>query len=204
MRLLLLRRLAAVAIALAAALSIVLTAPPLASACTGCPTTFREFVHGNDRIVLTRYLGRSGGRFAYHVIDVLKGRSPRTLWFKYDPAGTPPPPIGSRWLLSTFVGPDGLLGANNMFRVSPDGSVTPTEEGEGAVEAPDTLAGWYAAIARLPDSATVDTASDPVRSAGPISFLIAAAALGLMVMFRRLGPVESRNPRGPSNKRRPG
>ena len=96
------RRLITLAFALSAALAFALTAPPQASACTGCPTTFEEFVRGNDRIVLVRYAGRTGGRFVYHVADVLKGQSPAILRFRFDPVGRREPPrIGSRWLIST-------------------------------------------------------------------------------------------------------
>ena len=184
------RRLTAIAITLTAALSIVLAAPPRASACTGCPTTFQEFVHYNYRIVLARYDGRAGGQFVYHVLDVLKGRSPATIRFKYDPADGLHPPLGSRWLFSTFVAPDGQLATNVVFRVSPNGAVTPTETGEGAVEAPDTLAGWYRAIARLPDTATAASAKevkfgDNPRQA-PALVLIAVAVLGAVGTFRRL------------------
>ena len=80
------RRFTALAMALSAALALVLAAPSSANACTGCSTTFQEFLRGNDRIVLVRYVGRSDGRFEYHVIDVLKGRSPTMLRFKFDPA----------------------------------------------------------------------------------------------------------------------
>jgi hypothetical protein len=184
------RRLAALAITLTAALSLVLAAPPRATACTGCPTTFQEFVHYNDRIVLARYKGRAGGQFVYHVLDVLKGRSPETLRFKYDPADGLHPPLGSRWLFSTDVPPDGLIRAYAVFRVSPNGAVTPTETGEGAVEAPGTLAGWYRAIARLPDTATAASADEekfgdnPRQS--PALLLIAVAVLGAVGILRRL------------------
>jgi hypothetical protein len=186
------RRFTAFAIALAATLSLVLAAPPRASACTGCPTTFQEFVQGNDRIVLARYDGRAGGQFVYHVLDVLKGRSPATLRFKYDPADGLHPPLGSRWLFSTDVPPDGLIRAYAVFRVSPNGAVTPTETGEGAVEAPETLAGWYRAIARLPDTSAAtsveqaESADGPRQSPAVPVTLISVAVLGAAATLRRL------------------
>jgi hypothetical protein len=189
----LMRRLTALAIALTAALSLVLAAPPRASACTSCPGSFQEFVHYNDRIVLARYDGRVDGRFVYHVLDVLKGRSPATLRFKYDPADGLHPPIGSRWLFSTDVPPDGLIRANAVFRVSPNGAVTQTDDiGEGRVEAPDTLAGWYRAIARLPDTSSATSAEQAESAAGPRQSpavpvtLIAVAVLGAAATLRRL------------------
>jgi hypothetical protein len=185
------RRLTALAIALTAALSLVLAAPPSASACTSCPGSFQEFAHYNDRIVLARYDGRVDGRFVYHVLDVLKGRSPATIRFKYDPADGLHPPIGSRRLFSTDVPPDGLIRANAVFRVSPNGAVTETDDiGEGRVEAPDTLAEWYRAIARLPDTATAASADEekfgdnPRQS--PALLLIAVAVLGAVGILRRL------------------
>jgi hypothetical protein len=175
---------------LCAAFWLVLAAPPSANACTSCPITFREFFQHNERIVLARYTGRSHGLFEYRVLDVLKGRSPATIRFKYDPADGLHSWIGSRWLFSTDVPPDGLIRANAAFRVAADGAVTPTETGAGRVEAPDTLAGWYAAIAALPDTATatsVDHAvtADPSREA-PALFVVAAAVLGGLATLRRL------------------
>jgi hypothetical protein len=88
------------------------------------------------------------------------------------------------------VAPDGQLATNVVFRVSPNGAVTPTETGEGAVEAPDTLAGWYRAIARLPDTATAASADEekfgdnPRQS--PALVLIAVAVLGAAATLRRL------------------
>jgi hypothetical protein len=183
------RRLVTLAFALSAALAFAMTAPPQASACTGCSTTFEEFVRGNDRIVLVRYAGRTGGRFVYHVADVLKGQSPAILRFKFDPVGRRQPPrIGSRWLISTYVPPDGLLRANVVFRVSPNGVVTPTETGEGAVVAPGTLSGWYRAIARLlPDTATAAPAGGPAQlpeMPGPL--IVVTALLSGVAMLRRL------------------
>ena len=179
-------RFAGLAVALLTTLWLVVAPSPV-SACTGCPTTFEEFVRGNARIVLTRYAGHSGGWFRYHVVDVLKGTSPSTLRFKYDPVSGLPRPVGSRWLISTFVGPDGLLGANVVFRVNPDGSVTDTDEGEGSVEAPDTLAGWYSAIARAPDTATDGLSRRAAQSPSmPVPVLAAAGMLGAVLMLRRL------------------
>jgi hypothetical protein len=184
------RRFCALAIALSATLFLVLAAPPRATACAGCTTSFQEFVQGNDRIVLARYDGRVDGRFVYHVLDVLKGRSPATIRFKYDPADRLRHPIGSRWLFSTDVPPDGLIRANVLFRVSPNGAVTPTESGEGSVEAPDTLAGWYQAIAHLPETSTVASAEEAASVEGPrkpsILALIAVAVLGAIATLRRL------------------
>jgi hypothetical protein len=181
------RGLTIVAFALAAALSLAHTVPLLANACTGCPTTFDAFVKGSDRIVLARYVGRSGGRFVYHVADVLKGQSPTKLRFKFDPAAMLDPRVGSRWLISTEIPPDGILRANVVFRVSPSGVVTPTDTGEGAVEAPDTLTGWYRAIADLlPDTATTSPADRPAQSralSGPL--LAAIALLSGAAMLRR-------------------
>jgi hypothetical protein len=185
----------ALVIALAAALSIVLAAPAPADAAT----SFQEFVQHADRIVLARYVGRSNGRFEYRVLDVLKGRPQATLRFQYDPVGTPHPPIGSRWLFSPFVAPDGQLAANAVFRVSPTGTVTPTDIGEGRIEAPDTLAGWYAAIARIPDTSTATSAEEatsadsPRRSPAVPGILIAVGVLGAVATLRRLA---SNRPRG--------
>jgi hypothetical protein len=125
----------------------------------------------------------------YQVIDVLKGHSPKSLRFKYDPAGPPRPRVGSRWLFSTYLAPDGLLAVNAIFQVSPGGVVTPTDVGEGRVEAPGTLSGWYRAIARLlPDTATAASAGAPARSSALIGPLIALTALlGGVAMLRRLG-----------------
>jgi hypothetical protein len=184
------RGLTALVIAFAAALSLILGAPTNAQACTSCPTSFQEFVQHADRIVLARYVGRSNGRFGYRVLDVLKGRSQATLRFQYDPVGTPHPPIGSRWLFSPFVAPDGQLAANAVFRVSPNGTVTPTEVGEGRIEAPNTLAGWYQTIARLPDTSTATSAEAAVSVNGsrlpPILLLISVAVLGAVATLRRL------------------
>jgi hypothetical protein len=184
------RRFSALAIALSATLFLVLAAPPRATACAGCTTSFQEFVQGNDRIVVARYDGRVDGRFVYHVLDVLKGRSPATIRFKYDPADGLRHPIGSRWLFSTDVPPDGLIRANVLFRVSPNGAVTPTESGEGRVEAPDTLIGWYAAIARIPDTSTATSAEEEASDRGSrqpsILALITVAVLGAMATLRRL------------------
>jgi hypothetical protein len=185
------RRFSALAIALSAAVSLVLAVPPRATACTSCPTSFQEFVQHADEIVLARYDGRVDGRFVYHVLDVLKGRSPATIRFKYDPADGLHPPIRSRWLFSTYVPPDGLIRVNVLFRVSPNGAVTPTESGEGRVEAPDTLAGWYAAIARVPDTSTATAAEEAMSVNGPrqstILLLIAVAVFGAGATLRRLG-----------------
>jgi hypothetical protein len=179
----------ALVVALAAAIALVLSSPSLASACTGCPTGFQEFVQGANRIVLARYAGQSSGRYDYRVIDVLKGSSPGTLRFKYNPVGPPAPSVGSRWLISTEVGPDGILRANVIFPVSRDGSVN-TTDGEGGVDAPDTLAGWYAAIAKLPDSST---ATSPEGSASvnaprqlPVLPLIVVGVLAALATLRRL------------------
>ena len=185
------RRLTGLAMALSAALCVVLAAAPGANACTSCPTSFRDFVQHNDRIVLARYVGRSGGRFEYQVLDVLKGtRSPVTLRFPFDPSGTPAPPVGSRWLFSTFIAPDGLIAANAVFGVSANGRVTPDDVGEGRVEAPDTLAGWYAAIARTPDTSTADASEEAASDNGPrqppVLPLIAVAVLGALATLRRL------------------
>ena len=183
------RRFTALAIALSAALSLVLAAPPRATACAGCITTFQEFVRGNDRIVLARYDGRVDGRFVYHVLDVLKGRSPATIRFKYDPADGLHPPIGSRWLFSTYVPPDGLIRVNVLFRVGPNGAVTPTESGEGRVEAPNTLAGWHQAIAQAPDTSTATSAEESASvndyRQPPIPLLVAVAVLGGVATLRR-------------------
>jgi hypothetical protein len=175
-----------VAFALASALWLV-TGPSPVSACTGCPTTFEEFVDGNDRIVLAGYAGHSGGWFLFHVIDVLQGTSPSTLPFKYNPVAGLPHPVGSRWLISTYAGPKGRLYANVVFQVHPGGSVKDTDEGEGSVDAPDTLAGWYSAIARLPDTATEAPPARPMPSpTTAVLTLAAAATLGGVVMLTRL------------------
>jgi hypothetical protein len=189
------RRFSALAIALSATVSLVLAVPPRATACASCPTSFREFVQHANVIVLARYDGRVDGRFVYDVLEVLKGRSPATIRFKYDPADGLHPTIRSRWLSSTDVPPDGLIRANVLFRVTPNGAVTPTESGEGRVEAPDTLAGWYPAIPRVPDTSTATAADEAMSVNGPrqstILLLIAVAVLGAVGTLGRLGSSSS-------------
>lgn len=182
------QRFGGLVVALFAALWLVTAAPSGVSACTSCPVTFEEFVKGNDRIVLARYAGHSGGWFLFRVDDVLKGTSPRTLRFKYQPWETRHARIGSRWLMTTDIPPDGVPRASFVLRVSPRGAVE-ADEGEGSVLTPDTLAGWYQAIARLlPETATDASGSRPTESPNlPVPLFAAAALFGLVVTLRRLG-----------------
>jgi hypothetical protein len=91
---------------------------------------------------------------------------------------------------STFIAPDGLIAANAIFGVSANGRVIPDDVGEGRVEAPDTLAGWYAAIARIPDTSIVTSAEEAASVNGsrqpPILLLIAVAVLEVVATLRRL------------------
>ena len=167
----------AVVVALAACIGLLLATPPSASACTGCSPTFDEFVPATQSIALARWERREGGVDTFAVLDVLRGPAIQQVRLYSEYLGGKNP--HGRWILID----EGYLA---ILRVNARGVVTDGFDQMGAVDdAPGTLNGWYAAIRRVPDTATPPLSVAPAASGSfPLAWLHAAAT-GLAIGWRR-------------------
>jgi hypothetical protein len=172
-----------------------LSTPTPVAACSGCDTSFREFVATHPSIVLASYRGRSGPYVLFDVIDVLKGPSLRVVMLEPTDRSPGPRPWG-RWLLAPTgsLAVDGRIDSGVMvegFRVSPSGIVTNSLPGSGAVNVyPRTLAGWYRALGLgMPDTSTA-VANPPTALTAPgldarQLVLVAVGIVAALAMFSR-------------------
>ena len=195
------RRIMLTLAAVAIALSVGLAAPTPARACLGCGPSWQQFYDASDTIVLARYLGRSGRLSSFEVVDVLKGRSSRTLRLQTaDDLGRPR--VWSLWILTPYERRVSVW----SFRVDPDGSVLNMEVGEGYfADYPRTLAGWYRALGlRPPDTSTAGAGPPGQPAPGPSlppPLLLVAALLGGAAALRRLRGARPPEPIGANGAR---
>ena len=156
-----------------AALVPLLLTPAPAAACTGCAATLDDFLPATQSIALAQWEHRAGGKDTFRVLDVLRGPAIRevTLYSEYLKGKTPQ----GRWLLFD----QGYLG---LLRVSASGAVARGFTGD----TPGTLAGWYAAIRRMPDTAAASSAASPSPTvATPPALLLVLGAGAFAIGWRR-------------------
>ena len=155
--------------------AVVFSTPPRATACTDCGPTFREAIARTPSIVLAEWRRTTRPGMTFYVIDVLKG-----------------PPVDKIHLYGTRLygrKPHGrwIMFGGYEFKVSARGVVTnPAEGSAGAIlDYPRTLAGWYAAVRALPDTAARPLVSGSTAPEPPTRWLAVAVVLGVLIGLRR-------------------